>query len=102
MCRPPSPTASRTLCAQRRRLSSSAFGCPCPPDVARERSTIERTYLLSADPAALPSAHAVVLAAPHAAYLRDADRHVFGALVDSGVVVDVKARLGVDARVWAL
>ncbi len=81
-----------------------AFGCTvdvcdahADPDEARHEYGIEL-----ADPEALPRAHAVVLAAPHAAYLRDVARHVFGALIDGGVVVDVKARLGVDARGWAL
>jgi len=81
-----------------------AFGCAvdvCDPHADPGEARHEYGLEL-ADPAALPSAHAVVLAAPHAVYLRDADRHVFGALAQGGVVVDVKARLGVDARVWAL
>ena len=55
-----------------------------------------------ADPDELPAADAVVLAAPHAVILADVERAVFGALSDGGVVVDVKAKLPVDERVWAL
>lgn len=67
------------------------------PDEARHEYGLELV-----DPATLPPAQAVVLASPHAVYLRDVERHVFGALTEGGVVVDVKARLGVDSRVWAL
>ncbi len=62
-----------------------------------------RAYGLAlADPADLPPAHAVVLAAPHAAFLADPERHVFGALADGGIVIDVKAKLPPDPRVWSL
>jgi UDP-N-acetyl-D-glucosamine/UDP-N-acetyl-D-galactosamine dehydrogenase len=55
-----------------------------------------------ADAAALAPAHAVVLASPHRAFLEDAGAQVFGVLADGGVVVDVKAKLAADPRVWAL
>ena len=54
------------------------------------------------NPAQLPPAHVVVLAAPHASILQDVESQVFGALLPGGMVVDVKASLGVDERVWAL
>lgn len=53
-------------------------------------------------PTVLRPADAVVLASPHRAFLEDADAQVFGALTEGGVVVDVKAKLQADARVWAL
>jgi UDP-N-acetyl-D-glucosamine/UDP-N-acetyl-D-galactosamine dehydrogenase len=67
------------------------------PEEARHEYGLEL-----ADPARLPRANAVLLAAPHAAFLRDVDGQVFGALLDGGVVIDVKARLPVDPRVWSL
>jgi UDP-N-acetyl-D-glucosamine/UDP-N-acetyl-D-galactosamine dehydrogenase len=55
-----------------------------------------------ADPDVLEPAHAVVLASPHKELVADAGALVFGALADGGIVVDVKARLAADPRVWAL
>ena len=81
-----------------------AFGCEvdvCDP-LADPAEALHEYGIALRDPASLAPANAVVLASPHAAYLADLERHVFGALVVGGVVVDVKARLGVDPRVRAL
>lgn len=54
-----------------------------------------------ADPASLPPAHSLLLAAPPGVFVHEPERHDFGTLVEAGVVV-VMARLPVRVRVWAL
>jgi len=72
-------------------------------DPVADAAEAEHEYGLElAEPAVLGPAHAVVLASPHRAFLDDADAQVFGALLDGGVVIDIKAKLPADARVWAL
>ena len=81
-----------------------AFGCHvdvCDPHADPAEALHEYAITL-ADPETLPPAQAVVFAVPHAPYLADAERQVYGALADGGVIVDVRARLPVDPRVWAL
>ena len=81
-----------------------AFGCHvdvCDPH-ADPAEALHEYGIALADPEALPPAQAVVFAVPHASILADVERQVFGALAEDGVVVDVRARLPVDPRVWAL
>ena len=70
--------------------------------VADAAEALHEYGLELADPAVLGPAQAVVLASPHRTFLDGAAAQVFGALADGGVVVDVKAKLPADARVWAL
>ena len=93
------------------------------PDIARELETfgvrveavdpmadaalVERAYgLRLVDPAALERADAVILAVPHASFLRDDAAIVRRLLRDDGVVVDVKSRLDPASfaawRYWSL
>ena len=81
-----------------------AFGCHvdvCDPH-ADPAEALHEYGITLADPEALPPAQAVVFAVPHASIMADVERQVFGALAPGGVVVDVRARLPVDPRVWAL
>ena len=81
-----------------------AFGClvdVCDPH-ADPAEALHEYGITLAEPETLPPAQALVFAVPHAPYLADVERQVYGALVDGGVIVDVRARLPVDPRVWAL
>ena len=73
----------------------------CDPH-ADPAEALQEYGLELSDPDSLPPADAVVLAAPHSVILADVEQAVFGALSGAGVVVDVKAKLPPDERVWAL
>jgi UDP-N-acetyl-D-glucosamine/UDP-N-acetyl-D-galactosamine dehydrogenase len=70
--------------------------------VADPAEAMHEYGLTLADPTTLTPAHAVVLASPHRAFLEDAGAQVFAALAGGGIVIDVKAKLARDPRVWAL
>jgi len=81
-----------------------AFGCTVDvvDPLADSGEALHEYGIELADANSLPPAHAVVLAAPHHVFMRDVALHVFGALADDGVVIDVKARLEPMAPVWSL